>query len=331
MTAPVEKQGAAAGRDGGSGFYSLRLSWSGLMIASTVPAGISTFLGWGGRFWWRLDLFAHFPLHAGLFLAGAGLLLLALGRPRAAALMLLLAAINGGRMLPQWWPTGRTADGIAMRVMSLNVLTRNLRHDAVVALVRERDPDVVVFQEIDRRWTDGLAELTDRYPHRLAEPRSDNFGILMLSRWPLRDGAVVALGAGAPPSVMAQVATPGGAVLVIGTHPVPPMSARCARSRNLQLEVVASAARAAQAPVVLLGDLNVSPWSHFFARLERGSGLRDSSRGFGFQPTWPSFLPTIPLDHCLASPELTVTARRVGPEVGSDHLPLTVDLVLPRQ
>ena len=58
-------------------------------------------------------------------------------------------------------------------------------------------------------------------------------------------------------------------------------------------------------------------------------GLINSQRGFGVQATWPvagGFAPRIPLDHCLHSPDLATVDRRMGPAVGSDHLPLVVVL-----
>lgn len=69
----------------------------------------------------------------------------------------------------------------------------------------------------------------------------------------------------------------------------------------------------------------------FFRRLLARSGLIDTLRGRGYQPTWPGhFVPLwIPLDHCLVSPDLTVLDRRVGPHVGSDHRPVIVDLAFP--
>jgi len=36
----------------------------------------------------------------------------------------------------------------------------------------------------------------------------------------------------------------------------------------------------------------------------------------------------IPLDNCLVSEEVAVAGRRVGPDIGSDHLPLVVDFAL---
>ena len=71
----------------------------------------------------------------------------------------------------------------------------------------------------------------------------------------------------------------------------------------------------------ILGDLNVSPWSPHFGGL-----LRESGRGV--QATWPTNLAPmrIPIDHCLVSPDVSVVGRRVGPDVGSDHFPIVVDV-----
>lgn len=98
--------------------------------------------------------------------------------------------------------------------------------------------------------------------------------------------------------------------------------------RNEQLTALAQFVTDIRGPIVLLGDLNTSPWSFFFRRLLEQSGLRDSAKGYGVQPTWPSFFrpARIPIDHCLHSPDMVVTDRRVGEAFGSDHLPLIVEL-----
>jgi endonuclease/exonuclease/phosphatase family metal-dependent hydrolase len=40
-------------------------------------------------------------------------------------------------------------------------------------------------------------------------------------------------------------------------------------------------------------------------------------------------VPRIPIDHVVVSPEVRVTDRRVGPDVGSDHLPVEATLAIP--
>lgn len=39
---------------------------------------------------------------------------------------------------------------------------------------------------------------------------------------------------------------------------------------------------------------------------------------------------SIPIDHCLHSPDITVINRRVGSDVGSDHYPLIIDFSINR-
>ena len=56
--------------------------------------------------------------------------------------------------------------------------------------------------------------------------------------------------------------------------------------------------------------------------------LRDSGRWRGWAPTWNpgiSWL-RLPIDHCLLSDEIGVARRAIGPEIGSDHRGLEVEV-----
>ena len=84
---------------------------------------------------------------------------------------------------------------------------------------------------------------------------------------------------------------------------------------------------------MVLGDLNTTPWSARYRALLDDAGLEDTRVGYGLQTSWPSFLPAvlrIPIDHVLVTPDLAAAEREVGPEVGSDHLPVWVELAVLR-
>jgi endonuclease/exonuclease/phosphatase (EEP) superfamily protein YafD len=154
--------------------------------------------------------------------------------------------------------------------------------------------------------------------------------IALYSRLPLSRAKIVYIGAAGVPSVIAEVEVAGERATVISTHPLPPAGSSYSRWRNDQLEKIPEFVGNATSPVLLLGDLNVTPWSHHFRRLLKRTGLRDASQGRGVQPTWPTHnrLLRIPIDHCLHSPEIVVVQKEIGPHVGSDHFPVIVDFIV---
>ena len=123
---------------------------------------------------------------------------------------------------------------------------------------------------------------------------------------------------------------PEGVISIIGTHPVPPIGSKASKLRNGQLAELPGVIKEQQRPVLLIGDLNTTPWSSHFTRLLSDSGLKNSMKGFGHQPSWPArpFFLRIPLDHMLHSPEIRVHNRMILQSVGSDHFPVVVDFSL---
>jgi endonuclease/exonuclease/phosphatase (EEP) superfamily protein YafD len=123
----------------------------------------------------------------------------------------------------------------------------------------------------------------------------------------------------------------GSELNLIATHPLPPIGAAYAAERNAQLQAVGEAAVDLDSPVIVAGDLNTTSWSPCFRDLLSTSQLRDSRRGWGIHPTWPGPLAAlgIPIDHVLVSPEIEIVRRVVGPQIGSDHRPVLVDLSVP--
>jgi endonuclease/exonuclease/phosphatase (EEP) superfamily protein YafD len=82
--------------------------------------------------------------------------------------------------------------------------------------------------------------------------------------------------------------------------------------------------------VVVLGDLNLTPWSATFHRFVREAGLSDNPRERGLVATWLSRFPLfgLALDHVLAGHGVEIVQSRVGRDVGSDHFAVTAHLAL---
>lgn len=306
--------------------------WPLLWVAA-IGVALATLAGWAGRWHAVLDLASHFQAHyLGVDLALAALAL-AGRRWRLVAAALVLALLHAATLAPAWVPPARPTPTVTavstaaaverrVRILFLNVEKPNHDHARVLALVAELDPDIAAFLEADHDWVAALQPLRASHPHVIVAPRADAFGAALFSRLPGR-GETRLLG-GELPSLVWRL----DGLTVVATHPPPPMRRSWAAWRDAQLAELATLARGESQPVALGGDLNCTPWSPHFADLLRDGGLIDSRRGFGHQATWPASLPglRIPIDHCLVSPSVRVLSRRVGPPVGSDHLPVLVEL-----
>jgi endonuclease/exonuclease/phosphatase (EEP) superfamily protein YafD len=81
--------------------------------------------------------------------------------------------------------------------------------------------------------------------------------------------------------------------------------------------------------LIIIGDFNSTPWASPFRDLMQHSTLVNSIADYGWQPTWHSALPRflqLPIDHCLHSHSITTFYREIGPDVGSDHVPLRLEV-----
>lgn len=314
-------------------FFRLRLHPWGLLTAAGAWAFVGTLIGFLGCLWWPLDLFSHFRCQylATLLLIAA---ILALGRQGRRALLVGGFAIPNLLVILPFYlggtaPSG-SGDSPSLRAMLLNVNTRSGDPARVARTIQDADPDFLLLEEISEEWLGKLEDLHQSHPHSVVQTRSDNFGIGLFSKLPLEGGRIVYLGDAFVPSVIGKVEVQGKWLHIFGTHPPPPGGRQSTGWRDQQLASIPEYLRAYPEPLLLLGDLNVSPWSCHFKRLLAGTGLSDSARGRGVQPTWPAGLPFlwIPIDHCLYSKGIEIRERRVGPNVGSDHYPVIVDFTL---
>ncbi len=314
-------------------FFSFKVRLSGLVAIATALAAFGTLAGFFGQFAWWLDLCVHFRVQYFLFLAILGVILWIMRRIKTAIACGLLALINLAIIAPFYLTSPDQASPVSptYRAMLVNVNTEQGDPVKVRQCIQEHDPDFIVMEEISDRWAKELEALRQKYPYRTVETREDNFGIALFSKHPFLQSDIVHLGEAGVPSVYGTVSLRGGTSLsIIGTHPLPPRDREYTHRRNDQLAQLPAFLHHVKGPVLLLGDLNATPWSYSFRKLLREASLQDSSRGRGIHPTWPTFIPVlwIPIDHCLHNAEVVIADRKVGKGVGSDHYPLVVDFAI---
>lgn len=308
------------------------ITLSGLLSASGTLVCFLTIAGFLNGWHWILGLTCHFRLQYGVILAALTGWAFWRRRRGYTGLFGSFALINFAVLSPYWagGPARPTDETQRIRVMSVNVSTGNPHHHRLLAAIASIKPDLIVLTEVNERWLKDMAPLQGDFRHSVWEPREDNFGIALLSRLALGRPSVVYLGEAGVPSILAEVETEAGRLALLAMHTLPPASKVNTHLRDGQLAAAARELEGIKMPKLLVGDLNTSPWSDVFARLCKQTGLQDCAKGRGLRPTWPTLLPPmlIPLDYCLVSPEFAVAEVRRGPNIGSDHYPLVVELGL---
>lgn len=299
-----------------------------LTVLSVAVYAAVTLFSFLGSATWLGELTTHFRVQ--MAAAGAVLVVLATGA-RAVAGALGAAAGSIANFLPLlacFYGALPAGEGAPFRVLTLNLEHDEADYAAVEALIDRERPDLVVLTELGFGARPMIGELRPRFPTVLGEVRRGTFEVVLLTRW--RAEAYAAESAAGPdyPVTHARLCRER-CVNIVALHAAPPFEARGTR-RARQYEIAARFASAAGAPTILLGDLNCTPWSPAFDRLLAAAGVRDSGRGRGLHLTWFSPVPFIglPIDHVLVGRGVGVSGRRIGPDIGSDHLPVIADLSL---
>jgi vancomycin resistance protein VanJ len=272
-------------------------------------------------------------------------------RARAALVLISLPiALFAVLYAPQFVPRAQAAAaGPSFRVLSFNVgAARGLGQPGpVLRAVREVEPDIVCLVEAR---TDSLntigAALLDAYPYQAG---SDT--VFIFSRFPLLNARSDLLRTGAHDSLLVDVEVGDRLVALAAAHLLridayqglgrglgPLLRAgsvyRTDRRDGATAEL-AALMRDLGGPRLLVGDFNMTQWSHSYGQLS--AELRDShlEAGWGFGHTYPTALlaglprlsvPLLRIDYIFNSADLVVLRAGVGPDGGSDHLPVVADL-----
>ena len=214
------------------------------------------------------------------------------------------------------------AERLPLRILSLNTWARSRNVDQIEALLRQEDADLVVLSEFPSSKHRLLENLKSVYPHRLWCGAGCRMALLSKQKW-LETG-IRKRGAGRAPMVWAHLKIGATPLMLIGAHLTRPRISQ--PTRPLEIRELAEQINRFDGHVVLVGDLNMTPWSDDFKTLIKLTHLRGPK---GIRPTWPvaGMLPAqLAIDHVLVSKGIRIERAFLADRVGSDHLPLVADL-----
>lgn len=297
----------------------------------------ASLLALAGRWHWLADLCAHFVPH---YVVVGMLLLLGLvwaKRYSRAAIALAVVLWNGWLLSPYLLPgdTPPGEGGQSLELLQFNLSSANPAPLATIGYILSLGdtPDVVILMETTPAFALDVKRLNHLYPTIAQMPRSDNFGMAVLSR--LEDSEVEFRESGnfAVPLMVLSGRVGAKRIRIYAAHPPPPLGARLTDARNAQLrDLAAEISRDADRNMVVAGDLNTTVWSHAVKPLLEKARLRDAQRGHGYLPTWapPPYARWIgvAIDLTLVSKNIQIVERHTGPWLASDHWPVHTSLRL---
>lgn len=215
------------------------------------------------------------------------------------------------------------------KVMSVNVYKENKDPAALAQTIHEANPDVLLLMEMTGRMSKALQPVLKRYSYSLETPVRDGFKICLYSKNPLDEKNITYHGRSDTPLLHAKTHIDGNLYQVFSAHPKPSRSAQWHAERIEYFNEVEDVLAAAnKLPVIMLGDFNTVPWEPAFQKFLNRAGLKSTIEGYGYHMTWPVFFPIlgIPMDHILVSKNKKYDDLHIGPYVGSDHFPISLNL-----
>ncbi len=304
-----------------------RLGWAfGMVVSAAALIGLLGELGW------PFDLATSFRPQYAVVLVPLGVLAAMRRRAAAAVLFLMVGALNAALVAPYLIGKGPDAEapGARLTVLSFNVGLSNPNRALVTDYLAEVGPDLVFLFESSFEWEDAIASADLPLATVAVVPADRVTGITVLAAPQLRAGVEPTGFGSLDQAVSVRIVVGGTETLVLALHPPSPLSPNRHGVRDRLLADAGDWVAERPTPVLVVGDLNATPWSAAFRELRWRGRLHDTMVGAGLQPTYSrGWGPLgIPIDHALHTSGLATVARRTGPNLGSDHRPLIVTLAV---
>jgi endonuclease/exonuclease/phosphatase (EEP) superfamily protein YafD len=304
----------------------LKLATCLLVVSLSLLSIVSA----AGNAYWLFDLASHFRQQYIVLLGMLLPVIIAMKEKKVTMLGATALCLNAIEVAPFYFSQGHALackNSESLRILSINVNYLNRNFDSILGCIQKFNPDIVAIEELTPELNNELCAKLSAYKFRCAATRRDPFGIGVFSRIPT-EHCQVRYFSQSVPSIEQELFWQNKPVLLIVTHPLAPMSPGLAASNKEQLKAIADEITKRHQTSIVIGDLNATEWCSSYKAIVSNANLVDTSKGYGLQPSWLRIFPPLCLtiDHCLTTPDMVTATHLIGPDVGSDHSPLYVEL-----
>jgi hypothetical protein len=294
-------------------------------IAALATAG-SFFRG----FWWGLDLVANFRWQWMWVALIASVVYALSGKSVFTVVFFAVAAINMWMILPAWIGSQPEATGEdTVRVAHIDISGNVDDLTTVGSWLLTSGADLLLVSGATAG--DVTATGIEASPYMPLNVPGEDAGIAVYGKdaWTIS----TTLSGDGQPVHSITVGSGTGVIDVVTAWGEMGTSQTNADSLFERLVTVTDVVDGSANPVTVIGNLGATKWAETSDYLLTNSTLRDATAGSGYLPTWPtSTLPVvgrwigIPIDVVYMEPDLTPLKVTVGPDIGAEHLPITIDI-----
>jgi endonuclease/exonuclease/phosphatase family metal-dependent hydrolase len=313
-----------------------------LVYAALIVAVLAA-IRFGGERFWPIAPLVYMPRW--LFLPPLLVLALGAGHSRRRTLWLvhgISALVIAGPLMQLSVPIGRLStrspQGPRFRIMALNRGQRGIDAARLIRLIEQEQIQLICLQEgggdpiMREYWRQGWYRtdfVASRFPvvsvqrHLTRDDPPD-------PSWRTRAECVRVRPASGVEFAVASVHldTVRRGLTMLGAGDLAGFRQHSTWREDQVEQLVAALTQRKDLPALVGGDFNIPSDSPLFAPIQGHFRIAYEEAGWGYGYTYPTRLPWIRIDHLLASPHWTITRCWVGPDVGSDHLPLIAEVIL---
>lgn len=296
-----------------------------------ILAAIATVAAFFGDTWWLFDYMANLRWWLMWISLLTAVLYGMLNRGFIILVFVAAMVVNATAIVPMWFGSQPVSTGEdSLQIVYVDGNGGYTDRQVALNWLTDTDADIILIAGATDVMADAMVR-ADPSLLVLLQPEIDNTaGYVVLGRqdW---DVAVTPTGEGSDVVVRVTAGDSSGVYDILTASGPTAWGDKNADRLAARLATIDALASAAENPVVVIGNLGTTRWTHGMRTLLATSDLRDATKGEGYLATSPAsdmFLIGgwigLPLDLVLMSSAATPIELETGPNIGADHLPVSV-------